>query len=179
MLKRNHRQGQTEYWYTLYSKRSLRRAEKGTWMRMFQRKSVLSDLMLHLLFGWHEEMAVNGVSSKEAHVKCAFANWVSDLWQVLTSGGCSNFLTSGWCAQIPNGMWYRLWWPQECKFPACGALWLSRMAQRLPAAARGSGDSAHYLGQIPSAKENQKSRRHISHFLYTLVPCHLTQRIKA
>lgn len=54
----------------------------GTWMRILQRKPVLSDFMLHLLFGWHEETAINGISSKEAHVKCAFANWVSDLWQV-------------------------------------------------------------------------------------------------
>lgn len=38
------------------------------------------------------------------------------------------------------------------------------MAQRLPDAAIGSGDSARYLGQIPSAKENQKSRRHTSYF---------------
>lgn len=81
-----------------------------------------------------------------------------------TDGGCPSFLTSVWCAQIPNGMWCRLWWPQEYKFPACGALWLSRMAQRLPAAATSSGDSAHCLGQIPSATENQKSRKHSSHF---------------
>ena len=42
--------------------------------------------------------------------------------------------------------------------PACGARWLSHMARRLPAAAKGSGDSARYLGQIPNAKENQESR---------------------
>lgn len=64
-----------------------------------------------------------------------------------------SFLTSVWCAQIPTGMWCRLWWPQECKFPACGALWLWHTAQRLPDAATGSEDSAHYLEQIPSAKE--------------------------
>lgn len=79
-------------------------------------------------------------------------------------GGSPCFLTSEWCALIPNGMWYRLWWLQEYMFPAYGALWLWHMARRLPAAATGSGDSAHYLGQIPSAEDQQKNKRHVFHF---------------
>lgn len=62
---------------------------------------------------------------------------------------------------------------------ACEALLLSHMAQRLQAAARGSGDNAHYLEQIPSAKENQKSESICFIFVRnTLLPYNLMQKLR-
>lgn len=171
MFTENQWQGQTLYWYTLYSKILLQTIIKGDTNRMLKGKTIFSYFLCsHMLFCWYEKMTSNSISSSKTHIKYAFASRVWFLASLTSGyrsgneGGCPSFRTSVWCAQIPNGMWCRLSWPQECKFPAYGALWLSHRAQRLPAAAKGSGDNAHYLGQIPSAKENQKSRRHISHF---------------
>lgn len=60
-------------------------------------------------------------------------------------------LTSIWCAQIPVWMWCMLLWLLVCMFPACEALWLSRRAPTLPAAATSSGDSERCWEQTPSA----------------------------
>lgn len=144
-------------------------------------------LCSYLLFCWCEKTAINSISSNKTHVKYAFVKWVSYFWQVRhqAPGGRMPNPVPG---SLPQYDVHRLQTGCDVGFGDLGGVRFQHMGlcgfhvwhwgcQPLPQAQ----EIVHAVrGKFPVLR---KTTRVGSLFLIsvhnTLVPCHLTQRIKA